>query len=156
MNISKSLASKLRLLGASVIMTRDGDYDLGTPNAFMRKKSDFDHRIKIINSSDATYYISIHLNYLDDSSYFGPQVFYSSLDDLSLAQHFQQVLNSSLNGDRQVKKIPNSIYMYSKLKVKGILVECGFLSNASERQLLLSKDYIDKLSSVLVQGFLSC
>ena len=52
-----------------------------TPNATYRKKSDFDHRIKIINHSNATYYLSIHLNYLSSSSYSGPQVFYSSVLD---------------------------------------------------------------------------
>ena len=72
------LEKELSRLGASVILTRSGDYDLSKPNAYMRKKSDFDNRIKIINESKANYYFSIHLNYLEDSSYFGPQVFYNN------------------------------------------------------------------------------
>ena len=51
LKISLFLESELNKLGASVILTRDGDYDLSKPNAIGRKKSDFDNRIKIIKSS---------------------------------------------------------------------------------------------------------
>ena len=89
------LKEELERLGARVILTRDGDYDLATPNAHRRKKSDFDHRISLINNSKADYYLSIHLNYLDDSSYYGPQVFYSTVNDKNkdIALKLQKELN---------------------------------------------------------------
>ena len=64
LEISKALEIELSKTGATVIMTRDGDYDLSEPNARWRKKSDFDNRIKLINNSKANLYLSIHLNYL--------------------------------------------------------------------------------------------
>ena len=73
--ISKALEIELSKVGASVLLTREDDYDLSTPNARWRKKSDFDNRILKINESKADLYLSIHLNYLTDRSYFGPQVF---------------------------------------------------------------------------------
>ena len=147
---------KLMEKGAKVILTREGDYDLGTPKAVYRKKSDFDHRIMLINNSQADYYISIHLNYLDDSSYDGPQVFYSTVleDNQSLALQIQNYLNSKLEKDREIKKISNTIYMYSKLKIPGVLVECGFLSSSAEREKLLDDTYIDQFSTYLVESFL--
>lgn len=147
---------KLIEKGAKVILTREGDYDLGTPRAMYRKKSDFDHRIMMINNSQADYYISIHLNYLSDSSYDGPQVFYSTVleNNQSLALQIQNYLNSKLEKDREIKKISNTIYMYSKLKVPGVLVECGFLSNSAEREKLLDDTYIDQFSTYLVESFL--
>ena len=147
---------KLMEKGAKVILTREGDYDLGTPKAVYRKKSDFDHRIMLINNSQADYYISIHLNYLDDSSYDGPQVFYSNVleDNQPLALKIQNYLNSKLEKDREIKKISNTIYMYSKLKIPGVLVECGFLSNSAEREKLLDDTYIDQFSTYLVESFL--
>lgn len=75
--ISLELEKSLTKLGASVILVRRGDYDLSRPNATWRKKSDFDNRIRIINTSKADYYLSIHLNYLTDKRYYGPQVFYN-------------------------------------------------------------------------------
>ena len=56
LNISLYLKEKLESNGATVYMTRDGDYDLSTPNAIYRKKSDFDNRINLINNSNADIY----------------------------------------------------------------------------------------------------
>ena len=52
-NLSIVLKLKEELIkqGVNVILTRDGDYDLSTPNASRRKKSDFDNRINLINES---------------------------------------------------------------------------------------------------------
>ena len=145
LKISLYLEKTLSKYGASVIMTRDGDYDLSTPNTNHRKKSDFDNRIKLINESKGDMYISIHLNYLSNSAYKGAQVFYNN-DNKNLAQVVQTHLNQELNGNREIKKIPTSTYMYNKLKIKGVLIECGFLSNASERNLLQSEEYQEKVA----------
>ena len=75
--ISLKLREKLIKHGVDVIMTRDGDFDLGSPNVSRRKKSDFDNRIKLINNSLADLYLSIHMNYLGNSKYYGAQVFYT-------------------------------------------------------------------------------
>ncbi len=137
-------------------MTRDGDYDLGTPKATYRKKSDFDHRIMVINNNNADYYISIHLNYLENKKYYGPQVFYNEVkeENKELAIKMQELLNEKLKTTREVKKIPSSTYMYSKLNVKGVLVECGFLSNDLEREKLLDDNYINLLTDTLANAFL--
>lgn len=154
LNISLYLEEELGSMGANVILTRDGDYDLSTPNANYRKKSDFDNRIKLINESDADLYISIHLNYLKDSRYSGPQVFYNA-DNKELAQTIQEVMNKNLNGDREIKKIPSSTYMYNKLKVPGVLIECGFLSNGKERRLLNTSDYQKKIAKAIKEGIVA-
>lgn len=153
LSISLLLEKELGILGAEVILTRDGDYDLSTPNAKYRKKSDFDNRIKLINESNADVYLSIHLNYLSDFSYSGPQVFYSK-ENIILAEYIQKSMNASLNGDRKIKKIPSDTYMYNKLKVPGVLIECGFLSNAKERELLKQEKYQRKVAISIVKGVL--
>ncbi len=75
-NISKKLEEQLIKNGASVILTREGDYDLSSPNSKQRKRSDFNNRIELINNSNADMYLSIHINYLNNTSYSGSQVFY--------------------------------------------------------------------------------
>lgn len=140
LEISLKLKEVLEKSGAKVIMTRDGDYDLAYPNASYRKKSDFDNRIKLINESSADLYISIHLNYLTDTSYFGPQVFYDK-DNEKLANILQQELNKKIKSNRKIKKIPSKTYMYDKLNIPGVLIECGFLSNTVEREKLLNSEY---------------
>ena len=134
-------------------MTRDGDYDLSTPNAMYRKKSDFDNRIKMINESNADIYLSIHLNYLNNSKYYGPQIFYNK-DNETFAKKMQLVLNEELKGERVAKKIPADTYMYNKLEVPGLLIECGFLSNYQERELLKTKEYQEKVATAITKGVL--
>lgn len=153
LSISLFLEKYLGSLGANVLLTRDGDYDLSTPNAKYRKKSDFDNRIRFINESNASIYLSIHLNYLSDFSYFGPQVFYNS-DNKELAEIIQNSMNDEIKGDRKIKKIPSDTYMYNKLKVPGVLIECGFLSNVKERNLLQTADYQKQIAKSISVGVL--
>lgn len=151
LNISLYLKEKLESNGATVYMTRDGDYDLSTPNAIYRKKSDFDNRINLINNSKADIYLSIHLNYLSDFKYYGPQVFYNG-KNIYFANIMQDVLNKGLNSNRKIKTIPKDTYMYSRLKVSGLLIECGFLSNYEDRQKLITNEYQKKVANLISNG----
>ena len=153
LKIVLELEKELGSLGAEVILTRDGDYDLSKPDANYRKKSDFDNRIKVINKSNADMYISIHLNYLSDSRYSGPQVFYRG-DNKDLAEIIQKNMNVYLKGDRDIKKIPSDIYMYNKLNISGVLIECGFLSNLKERSLLQTLEYQKLVAKSIAKGIL--
>ena len=148
LSIGKYLENYLSEMGATVIMTRTSDNDLSNGARNHRKKADFDERIKIINQNIVDMYVSIHLNYLTDTRYYGAQVFYNK-DNEKLAESVQEYLNKNTNSNREVKKIPTSTYMYDKLKTKGILVECGFLSNSMERSKLVTKEYQMEFARVL-------
>ena len=98
----------------------------------------------MVNSSlgfslNADLYLSIHLNYLQDTFYSGIQVF-GTKENLEIAKIVQNSLNKTLNSNRDAKIIPSDTYMYNKLKPKGLLIECGFLSNFKERNLLLKNE----------------
>ena len=149
--ISKYLKSSLERYGAKISMTRDADYDLASPNAIYRKKSDFNNRIKLINEGGFDLYVSIHLNYLSQEQYYGPQVFYKK-EDYDFAVLIQQNLNKELLGDRNVKLLPEGIYMYKRLNVPGVLIECGFLSNEEERIKLNSTDYQQLIANVIADS----
>ncbi len=153
LKISLFLEEELGSLGANVILTRDNDYDLSVPNARYRKKSDFDNRIKLINESNADMYLSIHLNYLNNSNYSGPQVFYNK-ENKDLAELIQNSLNKYTKEERKIKSIPNNTYMYNKLKVPGVLIECGFLSNLKERNKLINEEYQKLIAKAISEGVL--
>ena len=55
---------------------------------------------------------------------------------------------------REYKTIPN-VYMYRQLKINGVLVEVGFLSNARERKLLVNENYQKKISQLIVKGLIN-
>lgn len=151
LSIGKYLEKYLSEMGATVIMTRTSDNDLSNGARNHRKKADFDERIKIINQKIVDMYLSIHLNYLTDTRYYGAQVFYNKNNE-ELAKSIQEYLNNNTNTDREVKKIPASTYMYDKLNTNGVLVECGFLSNATERSKLVTKEYQSKFAKILAQA----
>ncbi len=151
LSIGKYLEKYLSEMGATVIMTRTSDSDLSNGARNHRKKADFDERIKIINQNIVDMYVSIHLNYLTDTRYYGAQVFYNK-DNENLAKSIQEYLNKNTDTNREIKKIPISTYMYDKLTTKGVLVECGFLSNAMERSKLVTKEYQSEFAKVLAEA----
>ena len=153
LQIVYKLKETLTSAGATVLLTRKDDNDISNPNALYRKKSDFDNRIKLINNSNADLYISIHQNIYQNKKYSGPQVFYVK-DNQKLAEIIQNTLNKYLNTNRKVKTI-NNTYMYKLLKKKGILIECGFISNDNERYKLKTEEYQLKLSKIITEGIIT-
>lgn len=153
LHIVYKLKETLTSAGATVLLTRKDDNDISNPNALYRKKSDFDNRIKLINNSNADLYISIHQNIYQNKKYSGPQVFYVK-DNQKLAEIIQNTLNKYLNTKRKVKTI-NNTYMYKLLKKKGILIECGFISNDNERYKLKTEEYQLKLSKIITEGIIT-
>lgn len=154
LSVILKLKKELNKHGVDVLLTRDGDYDLSSPNTNRRKKSDFDNRIDLINNSNADMYISIHVNYLDDNRYYGAQTFYTK-ENLKLAQVMQESLKNKLNSPMYEKELNNSIYMYKKLSIPGVLIEIGFISNRNERELLTNDDYQDKIVDSIINGLIS-
>lgn len=152
LKITLILQKELERNGANVILIRNGDYDLSTPNATRRKKSDFDNRINLINKTNADLYLSIHLNYFNNSIYKGTQVFFNNNFDENkiIATNIQELLNK----DRKIKKLDNSLYMYNKLKIPGVLIECGFLSNPSDRKNLQNEKYLKNMSENIVKALI--
>ena len=153
LQIVYKLKETLTSAGATVLLTRKDDNDISNPNALYRKKSDFDNRIKLINNSNADLYISIHQNIYQNKKYSGPQVFYVK-NNQKLAEIMQNTLNKYLNTKRKVKTI-NNTYMYKLLKKKGILIECGFISNDNERYKLKTEEYQLKLSKIITEGIIT-
>lgn len=146
LEICLKLEKVLEKSGAIVYLTRYGDYDLANPKIRKRKKSDLNNRSKIINNSDADLYISIHLNSIASSTWSGAQVFYDDVNskNYDLAKLMQEQLSTDLKTKREVKEI-KTMLMNRKIKIPGILIEAGFLSNPSDRYLLQQDEYQYKL-----------
>lgn len=155
LSIVLKLRDKLESLGAIVYLTRDSDYDLSNPNAILRKRSDLSNRAKMINSSDADIYLSIHLNSSSNTSWKGAQVFYDDINknNEKLANIFQKSFNKYLNSNRKIQEI-STLYMYKRITKPGLLLELGFISNPNERYLLNRDDYQNKIVNVLSDSLL--
>lgn len=153
---ARSLEKVLVEKGASVLLTRDGDYDLSSPDAKRRKRSDFNNRIKLINEDKPDLYLSLHMNYLNDSRYYGSQVFYSDIlpQNRYLADALQNRINVFFDFDKDYKEISRDLYMFSKIEVPGVLVEYGFMSNSKDRTNLKKDSYRTSLATVIAEGII--
>lgn len=152
LELSYLLMSSLENKGAKVYMTRYGDYDLSNTGVSLRKRSDLFNRADIINESKADMYISLHLNSITSSKWSGAQVFYDDINDDN--QIIAQAIQEQFTSKRKIKEI-NTKYMYRRIKIPGVLVEAGFLSNYSDRQKLLNKNTQEELVNQIVNGVIS-
>ena len=150
--LSKKLAKVLISKGAIVYLTRDGDYDLAN-STLNRKRNDLYARVKLINNSNSDMYISIHLNASPSSKWNGLQIFYSSIlkENKIIAETITNTMKENMQNIRDVKQ-ENGYYMYSKIKVPGVLVEAGFISNPNDNYKIRQEDYQDILINNIVIG----
>lgn len=152
LSIVKLLALKLESLGATVYLTRYGDYDLSNIGVYYRKQSDLYNRAKIINESDADIYISIHLNSTTSSTWSGAQVFYDDIhpENVKIAE----IMTEALGTKREVTEI-ETMYFNRRVNVPGVLIEAGFLSNANDRSKLIKEEYQEELANQIIKGVLT-
>lgn len=155
LEIVYKLKDILEKKGATVLLTRYGDYDLAVPNALNRKRSDLSRRANIIDESMCDLYISIHLNAESSSTWNGAQVFYDDVNEnnVTLAKFIQEEFKKNTGTKRQYKET-NEMYMYKRIERVGVLVEVGFISNPNDRYNLRQDWYQEKVSNIIMNGIL--
>jgi N-acetylmuramoyl-L-alanine amidase len=155
LQISKNLEKRLTKLGAIVYLTRYDDYDLSVNNTINRKRSDLSRRGNIINKSDCDLFLSIHLNAENTGIWKGAQTFYNTnnKENKKIAELLQQQFKEDLNSKRKAKN-KNDLYLQKRINRPGVLIEVGFLSNASERYLLKQEKYQDKVTLSIANALL--
>jgi N-acetylmuramoyl-L-alanine amidase len=161
-DINLSLAEKLSTLlenkGYRVVLTRDSDEILADASASNVKLEDMQNRVSIISDANAVLTVSIHQNSYTDSSVSGPQVFYykESAEGKAIASYIQDSLDEVLN--RTVSrgiKANDEYYLLRKTPTPTVIVECGFLSNPTEAELLCEDLYQAKLVRAIYLGICS-
>lgn len=153
--IALKLKDYLEESGARVIMTRTQDEDLdGLPDKF-NKNTDMRTRKEIINGSGADILISIHQNAFTQPQVRGAQVFYYSESNNAklLANSVQTSIkdHTDANNKRKIKSTQN-YYVLKVSTMPGIIIECGFLTNAEEEAALNSPEYQDKMAWSIYAG----
>lgn len=160
LKIALKVQSLLEQSGATVILTRSDEeaiYDIDSKTLKQKKVSDIHNRVKIGNESSADLFVSIHLNKIPQSQYWGWQCFYRESDEpsIKLAKSIQENLNEAIQRDnkRVAMKLDN-VYIIKHVEIPISIVECGFLSNPEEEQLLLDDTYQDRLAWGIYNGII--
>ncbi|MDD4164695.1 MAG: N-acetylmuramoyl-L-alanine amidase [Eubacteriales bacterium] len=154
--IASKLQELLSISGYNVVMTRSTDILLYKEGEEKRKKYyDLHNRLKIIESYENCIYVGIHMNKFPVEKYNGLQTFYSQVNSLSkdLALCVQESSKLLLpDNNRKIKPDNNKIFLLEHASAPAILVECGFLSNQREAQMLANKAYQEKLAFTIFCG----
>ena len=158
-DVNLNIAHKLKILlesqGYEVIMTRetgDGLYQPGTRNM---KVEDMHNRCEIITKAMPVFTVSIHQNRGGGGGGKGAQVFYygQSKEGEALAKKIQSSLVSYLDPkNHRVEKANESYYLLKKTTTPTVIVECGFLSNSEEAELLNTEEYQEKVAWAVMMG----
>ena len=161
LNLEISLRTRdlLRFLGIPVVMTRETDLSIHSPEAVTvseKKISDLKNRVAIVSDTENPILVSIHQNMFAESKYYGTQLFYADSDpSRQLAEELQALFAAELDPSNHRRAKPcENVYLLSKISCPGVLVECGFLSNPKEEALLQSAEYQKKLAAVLAAGLM--
>lgn len=155
LEISKALEEELTKNGAIVYMTRTRDIDLSSIYDSAKKRGDLYRRLLKIKETKSDLYISIHINWYQNTSMKGAEVLYNSINENNekLAKSIMKEFKTDLGSTRTIKT--TDLYMYRNTTTPGVLVECGYLSNPTERTLLQQENYQKKLAKSITNGIIN-
>jgi N-acetylmuramoyl-L-alanine amidase len=160
--IAKKLADYFKSAGFGVVMTRkdeNGLYDSALKNNF--KRADMERRAQIIKEASANAVISIHMNSFPRiRARRGSQVFYNPQNDASklLGKCIQDTLNQNINekySGRNYIPLSGDLFILRCSQTPSVIVECGFLSNPLDEQLLLNERFQTEIAYHIFSGALS-
>ncbi|PYK02733.1 MAG: hypothetical protein DME35_02090 [Verrucomicrobia bacterium] len=140
LDVAQRLKALLTAYGYRVVMTRDSDVfvPLGT-------------RVAIANSYRDAIFVCIHFNAARRGSANGIETYFYSSQSLPLASaiHYY-VAGGAPTPNRGVRR--RGFYVLRKTTIPAVLVECGFLTNATEANFAQSSAYQQKLAEEIGRG----
>jgi len=134
------LENNLKKLGYQTVMTRRSDYFITLPQ-----------RVAIGNSYKNAIFVCVHFNYTWKQQVSGTETFYYSTEGQQLAQCVQGCLvNRTHTIDRSAKFA--RFYVLRNSTLPAILVEGGFVTNESERNLMKSGGFREAIARGVADG----
>jgi N-acetylmuramoyl-L-alanine amidase len=155
LRIARFLKAEFESRGAKAVLTRKNDFSLAKADARNQKKSDMEARRKIIEKTKPDLIISIHLNTYPNESVRGLQTFYAGEESKKYADAIQtQFNNTSLLVNRRPTQ--GDYFILDCSSYPAVLVECGFLSNRTEEELLNTQEYQKMIAQIIAKGVMGC
>lgn len=161
--LNLKIADKLNFIltayGYKTVLTRDGDYALGSDKSSKTTKQiDLKTRAEFMQKYQNAIFVSVHQNKFSDPSVHGFQTFYSNKVEASkpLAEAIQgSVVNyAQPQNTRPVKADSRGVYIMDKATVPTVIVECGFISNSTDLTNLKSESYQTLLAFSIANGII--
>lgn len=115
---------------------------------------DLDDRVAFANKYESAILVSLHYN-SGPSSLRGPETYYWRVDSYSLARRIQwkmEKVSPKEHGNRGL--VRRRLRLTRNPVIPSVLVELGYLSNASEVQLCVKSSYRDKMASAVARAIM--
>ena len=157
LDIARRLAVLLRQADVKAVMTREDENGLYDEEASNKKVQDMKRRIALMEEADPDLGVSIHQNSYEQESVRGAQTFFytGSESGQRLAETIQARLVNGLDPDNhRTAKANSSYYLLKKTSKPIAIVECGFLSNPEEADLLADPVYQEWVAWQIHMGIL--
>jgi N-acetylmuramoyl-L-alanine amidase len=140
LDVARRLDRKLRESQLKTVMTRSGDVFVS-----------LDQRVAIGNGQRNSIFVSIHFNDSPRRVIHGFETYYYSSASLDLAQRIQKHLSTMPGAvNRGVHRA--GFRVLRNLSYPSVLVECGFLSNRSDRNEAGSDVYRERLADKIAEA----
>lgn len=143
LQIALKLQSKLKSEGYEVYLTRSDDVFVG-----------INDRADLANEQPgALLMVGIHQNSSDNASDSGVEVWTCDKGDNGrLSEILADSVSASTGAANRGVQYRDNFVVCSKANMPSVVLECGFLSNSTEADLLISDDYQDKIAEGVVNG----
>ncbi|MDB6073787.1 MAG: N-acetylmuramoyl-L-alanine amidase [Verrucomicrobiaceae bacterium] len=110
-----------------------------------------DGRVAIANKTRDSILVSIHLND-GPRRLAGAETYWWRTDSYSLAKHVDTSLRAVVKGSNNRGLVRRRLRLTRNPEIPGILVECGYVSNPREADLLSSASYRAKIAQAIAKG----
>lgn len=139
LDIARRLRNDLERRGATVLMTRDGDY--------FPSLSD---RTNFANSRGADIFISVHIDSYRSTST-GTTTFFTGANSLPLAREVHaELVRATGRPNRGVRQ--RRLFVTRNTQMPSILTETAFISNPREEALLMNPNWRERVAKGMAQG----
>ncbi|HWR22173.1 MAG TPA: N-acetylmuramoyl-L-alanine amidase [Feifaniaceae bacterium] len=148
LEVARLVESGLREAGFAVEMTRKDEAALGE-----NKRADMEARREIMRKDGVCAVVSIHMNKFRDTAIKGPMAFYmkGSEEGKKLATQVIAGVCESIGHPKRPAN-PGDYFVLRESIAPAVIIECGFLSNASDEDLLQDPAHQKKLAAGIVAG----
>ena len=140
LDIARRLRDELARRGATVLMTRDGDYFVT-----LQGRADF------ANSRRADLFVSVHIDAAPNAKATGTTTYYWTATSQLLAREMQNEMAKASGlpskGVRQAR-----FFVVRNTWMPSVLLECCYISNQREEKLLLDPNFRQRLANGAAQG----
>lgn len=155
--IARYLKTCFTNAGFNCVMTRTNEAGLYDNTSKGFKVRDMQKRKEIIEECNADMVISVHQNFCPLPSKRGGTVFFDPASEQGklLAQKIQSELNSLPESGKPNEVLKGDYYMLKCTPNPSVIVECGFLSNATDDELLNTEAYQRSVAYAIFKGAVS-